>query len=269
MSARYLKRLAAEPPFRLLSRMLVRAFAKSAETRARWGADDYAAYQVGIVGAAKEAQSEGVQEISVVEFGVASGRGLLAMERHARAAESLTSVRIRVVGFDSGEGLPPLGGYRDHPDYWQRGDFPMDFGKLTRQLEQRRTRLVIGNLADTVPAFLEEGAFPPLGFISFDVDLYSSTKDALAILRGSKRRMLRRTLLYFDDVNNFVSHSWAGERLAVTEFNQASEYVKIDRWHGIRADKPFPEWQFWDNLMIAHDVQAIDKFVLNRSTRVL
>jgi len=50
-----------------------------------------------------------------VEFGVAGGNGLVAMEDHAKAIERETAVRIRAVGFFSGGGLPAPQTYKDAP----------------------------------------------------------------------------------------------------------------------------------------------------------
>jgi hypothetical protein len=56
--------------------------------------------------AADQARREGHTVIAVIEFGVAEGRGLLALEAHAAAVERVTGIRIHVYGFDSGGGMP-------------------------------------------------------------------------------------------------------------------------------------------------------------------
>jgi hypothetical protein len=103
--------------------------------------------------------------ITVVEFGVCTGGGLLSMEEHARQIESSTGVSIKVVGFDSGDGLPTLiGDFRDQPDRWQPGSFKMtNFDDLRNRLDPMRTQLIIGDVRDTVPRFLEIGNVAPLG----------------------------------------------------------------------------------------------------------
>src|SRR5580698_9362331 len=58
--------------------------------------------------AARLAKLLGHKSVSVVEFGVAGGDGLLAMEYHAENIEKLTGVGIELYGFDTGAGLPPL-----------------------------------------------------------------------------------------------------------------------------------------------------------------
>jgi hypothetical protein len=255
-----LKRIAAEPPFRLLGRFLVHRFSRDVQTRARWGVDPYPHYQFGILEGARLAKQDAQDGITVIECGVGSGRGLLSMEQHARAVEEHTGIRIAVVGFDSGAGLPAfIGDHRDHPDLWKPGNFPGDRAQIERAIDSTRTRLIIGDVRQTVAEYLAEDNHFPIGFISFDLDLYSSTKAALEVLFSHKRKMLRHTPLYFDDIDFIVNHRWAGELLAIREFNQEHEDVKIDCWYNIRADKPFPEQHIWDKMMVAHDLRAIDR----------
>ena len=261
-----LTRLFQEPPFRLLGLSAVRAFVNSPFAQARWSAVPYTQYLVGLLEAAGVARDDGVPVFCAIEFGVATGRGLLALQRHARAVGDYTGVQIRVFGFDSGMGLPSLlPDHRDHPDYWRPGDFPMDEAALRRKLTMD-SHLILGDVRETVPHFLGVG-HPPVGFVSFDLDLYSGTCAALGVLRAG--RMLRRTPLYFDDVTASVNHDWAGERLAITEFNERVDEVKIDRWHGVRADKVFPERRYWDGMYMAHDLRAISQYALDRETRHL
>lgn len=262
-----LTRLAEEPPFRLVSLAFIKRFAKYPATRARWSAGPYPQYLTGLVEAAEVAKIDRVATITAIEFGVASGRGLLALQRHAQSVESVTGVNIKVVGFDAGSGLPELTlDHRDHPDYWRAGDFPMDVARLTAQLEPGRTELKLGDVRSTVPEFMRTD-HAPVGFVSFDLDLYSGTVAALPILRTG--RMLRRTPLYFDDVYQSLNHKWAGERLAITEFNDTSESVKIDQWHGVRHNKVFPESHVWDGMYIAHDLHSISRYSMQRPVRHL
>ena len=96
----------------------------SARTRALWDLSKRPAYLVGVLAAAEQALAQGVSAISVIEFGVAGGEGLIALQNEAAAVESETGVEIKVYGFDMGpHGLPRfIGDYRDHPDAWQAGD---------------------------------------------------------------------------------------------------------------------------------------------------
>jgi hypothetical protein len=252
--------MAMEPPLRDVIWFLLFLLPAPIRWKALWGATQMAQYLVGVLAAADEAHREGVDAISVIEFGVASGEGLRLLEKHADAVERATGVRIAVFGFDTGTGLPaPIGDYRDHPDIWQPGEFQMAHSSLAEKLTNR-TKLVLGNVQTTVPLFVAEGTAPPVGFISFDLDFYSSTCDALKVLSLPGKRTLNRVFLYFDDINNYWSHSYAGERLAIREFNEANESIKIDRWFGINVWRPFQEQQpRLRQMFIAHDLEAISK----------
>ena len=175
-----LRRLAAEPPFRLFVKHALALLPCSVETRARWDLSARPHYLVGTLFAAQRARVQGIREISVIEFGVAAGNGLLALQAEAEAVERATGVAIRVYGFDAGPGgLPTFcGDYRDHPDMWMPGDYPMDVDALRPKLAPRTT-LILGDIRENIERFREEYDPSPIGFLSIDVDLYSSTAAAL------------------------------------------------------------------------------------------
>ncbi len=262
-----LKRCAKEPPFRLFLRALLSLLPTSVRTKALWELGHRPNYLVGVLAAADQACRENIAEIAVIEFGVAGGNGLLALEHWAAAVEREVGVKITVYGFDTGTGLPNLcGDHRDHPDKWMQSDYQMDVPALRRKLSNR-TRLIIGNTRDTVPDFLRTTLKAPVGFASVDVDLYSSTSDVLALFSGSGRRMLRQTYLYFDDVADPKAtffHRFAGELLAIEEFNESNDGVKIDIWRGLRSGRIFPESDWIEKMYIAHDLDAISRTRTNR-----
>lgn len=214
-------RIAEEPPFRLVTYFFVKRFAKSIRTIDRWGAVNYPHYFAGVLAAADQALRQNVTEISVFEFGVAGGVGLIELQTYAELIEKQTGINIQVFGFDTGEGLPePYNDYRDHPDQWRISDYKMDVPKLQQRLTPR-TELRLGKIADTLPNFVSE-SHPPVGFIAVDVDLYSSTKDVLQLLSLPGKRTLHRVFMYFDDIDLIVNHCFAGELLAIYEFNQSN-----------------------------------------------
>ncbi|MGE5492807.1 MAG: hypothetical protein ACM31P_16140 [Actinomycetota bacterium] len=259
-------RLAMEPPFRIVVRALLKRLKVSVKTRALWEVSKRPAYLLGVLTAAEQAIKQKVPEISVIEFGVAGGEGLVALQEEAEAVERETGVRIRVYGFDAGaQGLPAfIGDYRDHPDAWQPGDYPMDEAALRARLTGRTT-LILGNVRDTIKRFYREYQPPPVGFVSFDLDLYSSTRDALQIFSLPDKRMLWNVPLYFDDIEFLFNHRFAGELLAIDEFNEDNEGVKIDRWHGVKMNRPFPERPFLEKMYVAHDLEAISRADLGRA----
>ena len=111
-------------------------------------------YAFSILHAAERAKEFGKKGVTIVEFGVASGAGLLNMCKIAENASKSTGVEFRVFGFDTGTGLPPPHNYRDYPEAYREGDFPMDVDRLRAALPSFAT-LVIGDIEDTVPIFLD------------------------------------------------------------------------------------------------------------------
>lgn len=262
----FLSRLAEEAPCRVFTQKLVKYCSSSVRTHAKWDTSPRPNYLLGVLRAADQAREERIPKILAIEFGVAAGNGLLALQDAAEAVERETGIVIEVAGFDSGQGMPPVPfDFRDHTDWWIPQDYPMDVAGLKSRLKPR-TRLILGPVAENVRHFVEENEVS-VGFVSFDLDYYSSTKDALPLLSGSKRRMLRRTTLYFDDIDFFFNHQFAGELLAIDEFNATNDDVRIDRWRGIRKQRPFPEAAWLDKMYVAHDITAITRFRPNRPAR--
>ena len=178
--------------------------------------------------AAKAAKSLGMNRISIIEFGVAGGNGLIQFEDISAKVEKYTGVSIDVFGFDTGTGLPEVTDYRDLPYVWQGGHYPMDIQLLKTKL--RKAKLVLGNISETLENFIEDFDPAPIAAISFDLDLYSSTRDAFKLLESHEKYFLPRVLCYFDDIagsNLELYNEHTGERLAINEFNSKSNSRKI------------------------------------------
>jgi hypothetical protein len=158
----------------------------------------------------------GYERFSALELGCAGGNGLLALEAAAPAVEEAFGVGIELHGFDTGTGLPPLGDYRDVPYAVDPGDFPMDVGELRSRVE--RTELHLGNVSETMAGFVGAKT-APVGFVINDLDLYSSTRDALRLFLARPERLLPRVLCYYDDVLGYPWGESNGERAANAEFN--------------------------------------------------
>ena len=254
------KRLAREQPFRLLTKSLILVAPVSFRRKSRWDVVARPPYLVGLFQAADQAISEKVPAISAIEFGVAEGRGLLLLEEYADAVERETGVRIEVYGFDTGKGLPELcGDYRDHPDFYEPGKYSMKDESALRQRLSPRAKLVVGDVAQTVPQFVRNSRHAPVGFIACDLGLYSSTRDALQVLSLPEKRMLKRVPMYFSCTDGFEMHQFAGERLAIAEFNSRNHHVRIDQWRGISFWRAFPEARWIQGMHVAHDLEAISK----------
>jgi len=178
--------------------------------------------------AAKLAQKLGYREISVAEFGVAGGVTLMIVERYAREIEKSLGVRIKVYGFDTGGGLPPLEGAEDLPYWFRPAQYQMDVERLKRRLD--RAELIIGNVRDTVIDCFTKAGRPPLAAIFNDLDLFSSSRDALRILDADSRNLLPRLFLYLDDVVDGTIEMYGpfnGELAACELFNRTHDRIKI------------------------------------------
>jgi hypothetical protein len=193
----------------------------SYRTKIAWDLVIRQQYAYGILKAADLARGQGLSSVTVVEVGVASGAGLMNMAKIAEGVSRETGVSIAIHGFDTGKGMPPARDYRDHPDLYQEGDFPMDFEGLRRILPAN-VSLHLGPLSSTVPEFLDAvGASSPIGFVAFDVDYYSSSAEAFDLLKGDAERYLPITVTYLDDIALEPHNSAAGVLLAIKEFNDA------------------------------------------------
>jgi hypothetical protein len=125
--------------------------------------------------------------------------------------------------------------------------------KDTLQKRLKHATLVLGDVRETVERFFSAYSPPPIGFISFDMDYYSSTVSALRMLRTTEvERFLPRTLCYFDDIvgpDEACHRDFSGELLAVHEFNSATLDRKIAKIHGLAHKRIAP--CFWADQMYA------------------
>jgi hypothetical protein len=205
-----------------------------------------------ILKAADEARELGLKEVTLVEFGVAAGAGLMNICQVAARVERETGVRFRIFGFDTGRGMPAPTSYRDHPELYQQGDFPMRPDALRAQLP-RNCQLVLGEIHDTLPAFVAQlTPEAPIGFVSIDVDYYSSTKVALGALQGPPDVYLPRTLVYLDDLEDGSHNSYCGELLAIREFNDEQPLRKIEKHPFLRSYRLFRNARWIDHVFTLH-----------------
>ena len=209
-----------EPPFRYPFAELLRAH-RPPRPHYHWGT---------LCGAFL-AGNLGMPRMSVIEFGVAGGNGLLDLESIAAEVERLSGVTIDVYGFDTGHGLPRPKDHRDLPQLWREGQYGMDVGALQKRLT--RAKLILGPVSKTVPTFIDAGP-APVGFVVFDLDYYSSTIDAFRLFNAEAALILPRVTCYFDDVMGFSYGDFNGERLAISDFNGASATRKFSKIYGLR-----------------------------------
>lgn len=180
-------------------------------------------YAEPIFQAALEAKKKGYNEISVIEFGVAGGTGLVLADLYARETERLTGIKIQVYGFDRGTGLPLANKAEDLLIAYKEGDFAMDETALRRQL--RGAKLVLGDIRETSKDFFEKYSPAPIGAMFIDVDLYESTVAVLDMLLESDDWYMPVVYMWFDDLA--VGSDFSGEWLAIKDFNAKSVNSKI------------------------------------------
>lgn len=208
-------------------------------------------YVWGVIQGAALARVLEIPRISVIEFGVAGGFGLVTLERIAEAVTKITNVEVDVIGFDTGKGLPKPGDYRDQPNLWFEGQLAMDRVQLESTLS--RAILHLGPVKETIPSFISSNP-APIAFVSFDLDLYSSTRDALTLFKARYQHYLPRIISYFDNTFGHTFNDFCGERLAIREFNECNDTRKVCAIHGLRNFiESCPVSDLWpDGLYFAH-----------------
>lgn len=198
------------------------------------------------------AREQGLREVTLIEFGVAAGAGLLNICELAERVTRETGVRFRIFGFDTGKGMPPPKSYRDHPEIYQQGDFPMNHEALQRRLPEN-AKLVLGEISETVAPFLHSlPTDAPIGFVSIDVDYYVSTRDAFSVLQGGAEQYLPRVQIYLDDLEHPSHNSWCGERLAMLEFNENHALRKIEQHSFLKSYRIFRNARWIDHMFTLH-----------------
>jgi hypothetical protein len=205
----------------------------SVPTRVRYDAWDRPHYAYGVYSAGDLARQLGLPGITAIEFGVAGGNGLIALEKISRAVGDHLGIEISVFGFDLGDGMPAPRDYRDLPYVWDRGFYRMDRVALEARLDC--AKLVIGDVDETLRSFAPPY---PVAFVAFDLDYYSSTKSALRVFGVDH---LPRVYCYFDDTiwPEVACHNeYIGELCAIREFNSENLERKLCPIHGLGHTRP-------------------------------
>ena len=82
-------------------------------------------------------------------------------------------------------------------------------------------KLIDGDIAETVPRFLEENPGVRFSFVNFDCDLYEPTKRALDVIWP---RVSRGGVVLFDE---YAIKDWPGETKAVDEFLEQHPGLRV------------------------------------------
>jgi hypothetical protein len=222
-------------------------------TREKYGLIGRPNYLYGMLRAADCAKYFGQSSVTAIEFGVASGAGLLNMLELAELITKETGIRFRVVGFDTGSGLPSVEGYKDHPEIWSPGDFATEGQAALIEKLHGRAEIFWGDIVDTVEPFIAAvDPACPIGFVSVDVDIYSAAKAALKCLTSPADKYTPAVSVYFDDVSFFFANRWAGELAAIAEFNIENELRKIDRDRSLPGHRPAKAAGWYSAMYVCH-----------------
>ncbi len=250
-------------PVRAIVRRLLRlSELGSYELRLKVGAVDRAPYGYCVYNAAVLAKRLGYERISVLEFGVAGGNGLINLEHHARQTSEALSMDIDIYGFDIGKGLPEPLDYRDLPYLWKSSFYKMDVQALKARLE--KSQLVLGDVRDTAKTFFSEYEPAPIGAVMFDLDFYSSTANALKIFDADERYFLPRIHCYFDDIIGSALQAYSeytGVRLAINEFNDTHKSKKFGHSHHLLARPPAETWHHQIRIYHSFEHRQYNAFV--------
>jgi hypothetical protein len=223
----------------------------------------YAHYAYGIYEGANRAKKLGITEISVIEFGVANGRGLMAMALYAEKVGKETGIKINVIGFDSGEGLPQVLDYRDHPEMYVTGDFPLQNREKLLSILPGNTSL---HFLDLINTDWTSYVNSPIAFMSVDVDYYSSTKAILdRLITIPSELLLPNTLIYFDDTILPNHNLCQGELLAIEEFNKATSLRTIENFAEVLRSTRVLKNAVW--IIQTFQLHVLDHKVRNKEYR--
>ena len=237
------------PPLRIFIRKIIKTL-KLGSYKFRYGIKAikrphyaYVLYQAAALGKALNHKS-----ISVIEFGVAKGDGLINLEMQAKNISKIFGINIEIYGFDNATGLPTPEDYRDCPYLWSKGSFRMDEKLLRSKLKKFET--YTWRYFKTSESFFVKNKPSPIGAIIYDFDFYTSTAVALKMLKSDPKFYLPRVFNYFDNTlgnNKSCFNDFTGERLAINEFNEANKKIKIAQPYNLIPKDNFDYWynQIW------------------------
>lgn len=161
----------------------------------------------------------------VMECGVNWGGGLMTFAQLSAILEPVNLQR-RIVGFDTFNGFEAVspqdehatiqtaerraGGYKaESLDDLQRTVALFDSNRFIGHIQ--KVELVAGDVAKTVPAYLEREPQTVVSLLHLDLDLYEPTK---VCIEHFLPRMPKGAVIIFDELNN---RTWPGETMAVME----------------------------------------------------
>lgn len=207
-------------------------------------------YALGLILAAHQAKELGYKKISVIEFGCWDCDGLIDLENYINDIKNFIDIDFSVYGFDLGDGHPDYNNdSRDRHYELSKGDYP--FKKKDNLKKLTISKLILGDVKNTIVNFTknENISEAPIGFISLDLGLYTSTNNALKLLNEDSKFFLPRAIIYSD--NNYFVLDNEGDRLAINDFNLNSK-KKISQITELaeQLSMSWPKWIFLGKRML-------------------
>lgn len=212
----------------LIKKIIRSFFFLKAKTIVSLNASTRPHYAYCVYNAAILAKKLGYKSFSIIEFGVAGGNGTYFLEKFCEKVRLELNIEIEIYGFDLKEGLSDPKDYKDLPYWFQSGFYSMNELKLKKILKY--TKLILGDVKDTIKKFFDNYNPAPIGVVLNDLDYYSSTKDSFDIFNAPDAKYLPRVFCYFDDIIGSETEMYnicTGELLAIREFNKKNEFKKI------------------------------------------
>jgi len=179
-----------------------------------------------------------------IEFGVCHGTSMNCMNEVLR---ELNLNKVRLIGFDSFEGLPEVV-EKDDTEVWHKGQFKTEIEEtkyfLTKKgIDWNKTFLVQGWFSDTLTReTVTKYNIQKASLIMVDCDMYSSAKEALTFC---KPLILDTAVLIFDDWNSAnLADRNMGEKRAFQEFLDENPHFKAEEF-GVYKYKGFQNGQLF------------------------
>jgi len=160
---------------------------------------------------------------SIVECGVAGGRGLMAFAHLSSIFEPYHYTR-KIIGFDTFEGFPEISD-KDKTSaayHMKKGGLHFDsyemLSKAIKLYDMNRTlghlkkvKLIKGDISETFPKYLKKNPELVIALLYLDLDLYKPTLDTLKLVVS---RVPKGGIIAFDELNH---PDYPGETFAVME----------------------------------------------------
>jgi len=159
---------------------------------------------------------------SIVECGVFRGFGVMSWAKLSTILEPENLTR-RIYGFDTFSGFPTVSDHDDNPVAevgvgTLAADSYQELGELIEQYDRDRflgqfdkVHLIKGDVAETIPKFMEDHRHLLVSLLFLDMDLYEPTKVALEHFLP---RVPKGGIVAFDELDNPL---WPGETEAMVE----------------------------------------------------